>query len=89
MLWIRIAFNADPDTDPDPAFYLNADPDPDPGSQTYAGPCGSESGSRSDIKATKSWNLNIKNKLTVKNRSKTSLRRSKIIFEMQETMFIW
>ncbi len=23
-------FNADPDTDPDPAFFLIADPDPDP-----------------------------------------------------------
>jgi len=24
----RIGFNADPDTDPDPAFFVNADPDP-------------------------------------------------------------
>jgi hypothetical protein len=33
VLWIRIGFNADPDTDPDPAFIVNADPesDPDPG----------------------------------------------------------
>ncbi len=31
---IRIVFNAYPDTDADPAFYLNADPDPDPRSQT-------------------------------------------------------
>ncbi len=36
MLWIRIGFNEDPDSDP--AFYLNADPypDPDPWSQTSA-----------------------------------------------------
>ncbi len=27
---IRIGFNADPDTDPDPAFFVNADADPDP-----------------------------------------------------------
>jgi hypothetical protein len=27
-LWIRINFNADPDTDPDPAIFLMADPDP-------------------------------------------------------------
>jgi hypothetical protein len=42
VLWIRIAFNADPD----PAFYLNADPDtdPDPGSQTNEDPGGSGSG---------------------------------------------
>ncbi len=46
MLWIRIGFNADPDTDP--AFYLNADPDPDPGSQTNADPC--RSGSWTDLK---------------------------------------
>jgi hypothetical protein len=32
MLWIRTGFNADPDMDPDPAFFVNADPDPDPGS---------------------------------------------------------
>ncbi len=39
MFWsqIRIVFNADPDTDADPAFYLNADPDPDSRSQTNAG----------------------------------------------------
>ncbi len=36
MLWIRIGFNADPDT----ALYryLNANPDPDPGSQANADP---------------------------------------------------
>ncbi len=35
MLRIRIGFNnADPDTDPDPAFCVNADPDPDPGFMT-------------------------------------------------------
>ena len=39
VLWIRIGFKADPDTDPDPAFYHNADPDPDPGSKTNAYPC--------------------------------------------------
>jgi hypothetical protein len=27
VLRIRIGFNADPDTDPDPAFLVNADPD--------------------------------------------------------------
>jgi hypothetical protein len=32
VLWIRIGFfNADPDTDPNKAFFVNADPDPDPG----------------------------------------------------------
>jgi hypothetical protein len=29
VLRIRIGFNADPDADPDPAFFVNADPDPD------------------------------------------------------------
>ncbi len=28
---IRIGINADPDTDPDPAFFVNADPAADPG----------------------------------------------------------
>ncbi len=38
MFWsrIRIVFNADPDTDGDPAFNLNADPDRDTGSQINA-----------------------------------------------------
>jgi hypothetical protein len=33
VLRIRIGFNADPDMDPDPAFFVNADldTDPDPG----------------------------------------------------------
>jgi hypothetical protein len=31
VLWIRKGFNADPDTDSDPAFFVHADPDPDPG----------------------------------------------------------
>jgi hypothetical protein len=44
-----LVFKADPDTDPDPAFYLNADTFP--GSQTNADPCGSRFGS--DIKVTK------------------------------------
>jgi hypothetical protein len=35
-----------------PAYYLNTDPYP--GSQTNADPCGSESGSWSDLKVTKS-----------------------------------
>jgi hypothetical protein len=30
VLWIRMGFNADPNPDPNPPFYLNADPDPDP-----------------------------------------------------------
>jgi hypothetical protein len=30
VLRIRIGFNADPDTDPDPAIFVNADPDTDP-----------------------------------------------------------
>jgi hypothetical protein len=30
VLRIRIGFNADPETDPDPAFFVNADPDTDP-----------------------------------------------------------
>jgi hypothetical protein len=30
VLQIRIDFNVDPDTDPEPAFFVNADPDPDP-----------------------------------------------------------
>ncbi len=30
MLWICISFNADRDTDADPAFFVNADPDTDP-----------------------------------------------------------
>ncbi len=40
LVWIRIGFNADPDINPNPAFYLNADPDPNPdsGSQTNADP---------------------------------------------------
>ncbi len=38
MFQIRIGFNADPNMNPDQAFYLNADPDPDPGSQTNADP---------------------------------------------------
>ncbi len=29
VLRIRIGFNADPETDPDPAFFVNADPDTD------------------------------------------------------------
>ncbi len=45
VLWIRIGFNADPDS----AFYLSADldtdPDLDPGSQINADPGGSGSGS--------------------------------------------
>jgi hypothetical protein len=42
VLWMRIAFNADPD----PVFYLSVDLGPDPGSQTNADPC--RSGSWSD-----------------------------------------
>jgi hypothetical protein len=34
VFWIRIGFNADPDS----ALYLNPDPDPGPGSQTNAHP---------------------------------------------------
>jgi len=49
VLWIRIAFNAEPD----PAFYPNADTDPYPGSQNNADPVGSESWS--DFWVTKSW----------------------------------
>jgi hypothetical protein len=30
VLRIRISFNVDPDTDPDPEFFVNSDPDPDP-----------------------------------------------------------
>jgi hypothetical protein len=29
VLWILIDFNADPDTDLDPAFFVDADPDQD------------------------------------------------------------
>jgi hypothetical protein len=36
VLWIRICFNADPDSDP--AFHLDADPDPDLGNKTKADP---------------------------------------------------
>jgi hypothetical protein len=71
VLRIRVGFNADPDpacylnADPDPACYLNADPDPDfylnadsdLGSQTNSDPCGSGSGSWSDVAVTKSWIL--------------------------------
>jgi hypothetical protein len=32
VLRIRIGFNTDPDTDPDPAFFVIADPDTDPNS---------------------------------------------------------
>jgi hypothetical protein len=31
VLWIRTGFNADPETDPDTAFFVNVDLDPDPG----------------------------------------------------------
>jgi hypothetical protein len=41
LMWIRIGFSADLDSDP--AFYLNVDPDPDPESQTNADPCESRS----------------------------------------------
>jgi hypothetical protein len=30
VLRIRIGFNADPETNPDPAFFVNTGPDPDP-----------------------------------------------------------
>ncbi len=33
MLWIRIGFNADPDSEP--AFYINADPNPDPDPENF------------------------------------------------------
>jgi hypothetical protein len=29
VLWIRIGYNSDSDTDPDPAFFVNADPNMD------------------------------------------------------------
>ncbi len=35
MLGILISFNADSDTDPDPAFFVNADPDTDPNPGFY------------------------------------------------------
>jgi hypothetical protein len=50
MLWIRsIGLNADPD----PAFCLSSDRDPDPGSQPNEDPCGSRSGSWSDLAVKK------------------------------------
>jgi hypothetical protein len=62
--WFRNSFNGDPD----PAFYFNADMDWNPGWQTIMDPCGSGSGSWSDLKVKKRENFSLKNILAAGNR---------------------